>query len=380
MLPFADLEFYLLFAVLVAALYLLKALPVPRPTLTQAITGVSLLYAALYFPKPAQLLLFAAYQSLLTWLLLFRLRRMHGLVGSLLLALPMILVKLDVETDALGFAGISYITFRSIQVHLDGELLRDRFTFPAFVAFLLFPPSLLAGPIDRYERFKGDLDGGWGRLNATALRAGWELMLLGALHKFVIAEAVDRYWLQRFDAASTAAGPMAANMYGYAVFLYFDFAGYSLLAMGLGRMLGIALPANFDRPWLTQNAPEFWRRWHITLGDWLRDYFFRPIYKQLSGMAALRAWPLLRQNCALFATFLLMGCWNGLQAHYIASGALFGLYSVGYNSLQHRARKRRSELWAGWPKPLAKALSIAIMVHLASFALYLFSGRFPYLH
>ncbi len=380
MLPFAEAEFYLLFAVLVPALYMLKALAGRWIGFAQAIAGLSLLYVALYYPKPLQLLLFTAYQCGLTWLLLFRWRRLHSLIGSLLLALPMVLVKLDVEVDKLGFAGISYITFRAIQVHLDGEQIRGRFRFTEFIGFLLFTPSLLAGPIDRYERFKGDLDQGWSRLGGAAVIAGWELLLLGALHKFVGAELVDRYWLARHDAASTGASDMAANMYGYAVYLYLDFAGYSLLAIGLGRMLGIALPANFDKPWLTQNAPEFWRRWHITLGDWLRDYFFRPIYKQLSSVAALRAWPLLRQNIALFSTFLLMGCWNGLQAHYIASGALFGLYSVGYNSLQHEARKRRRVLWAGVPPAIAKGTSILIMLHLASFALYLFSGRFPYLH
>jgi membrane protein involved in D-alanine export len=379
-LPFADIEFYLLFAVLVAALYVLKPLAGRSISFAHAITGISLLYTALYYPKPLQLLLFTVYQCGLTWLLLFRWRKLHGLIGSLLLALPMVLVKLDAEVDLLGFAGISYITFRAIQVYLDGDQLRQRFRFVDFIGFLLFTPSLLAGPIDRYERFKSDLDAGWSRLNGAALIAGWELLLLGALHKFVLAELVDRYWLQRFDAASTAACDMAANMYGYAVYLYFDFAGYSLLAIGLGRMMGIALPANFYKPWLTQNAPEFWRRWHITLGDWLRDYFFRPIYKQLSSTSALREWPLLRQNIALFSTFLLMGCWNGLQAHYIASGALFGLYSVAYNSIQHRARKQRRELWSGWPAPVAKGLSILIMINLASFALYLFSGRFPFLH
>ena len=116
------------------------------------------------------------------------------------------------------------------------------------------------------------------------------------------------------------------------------------------------------------------------LGDWLRDYFFRPIYKSLSGVQRLRTWPLLKQNIALFSTFLLMGCWNGLEAHYIASGALFGLYSVGYNSYQHQSRKHKWNFWGSTPAWLVKGLSIFVMVHLACFALYIFSGRFPYLH
>lgn len=379
MLPFANIDFYLLFALLVALLYALKGLLSGRVPLVSVLVGVSLFYAVAYFPKPWQLLLFTVYQCVFTWLLLFRWKRANKLLGSLLLALPMVLVKLDWNVDIIGFAGISYITFRCVQVYLDGDLLRDKFRFADFIAFLLFTPSLLAGPIDRYERFKSDLDQGWSRLNASALLAGWELIALGLLHKFVLGELVDRHWLSECDGC-TDAWPMMKDMYGYTAYLYFDFAGYSLLAIGLGRMMGIELPKNFDRPWLTENPPEFWKRWHISLGDWLRDYFFRPIYKSLSGVQRLRTWPLLKQNIALFSTFLLMGCWNGLEAHYIASGALFGLYSVGYNSYQHQSRKHKWNFWGSTPAWLVKGLSIFVMVHLACFALYIFSGRFPYLH
>lgn len=379
MLPFATIDFYLLFALLVAVLYALKPLLEARVPLSSTIIAICLLYALAYFPKPWQLLLFTIYQCLFTWLLLFRWKRLHGLLGSLLLALPMILVKLDWNVEVIGFAGISYITFRCVQVYLDGELLRDKFRFRAFVAFLLFPPSLLAGPIDRYERFKGDLDEGWPRLNASALLAGWEFIALGLLHKFVLGEVVDRYCLSECDGC-TGAWPMLKDIYGYTAYLYFDFAGYSLLAIGLGRMMGIELPKNFDRPWLTENPPQFWKRWHISLGDWLRDYFFRPIYKSLSGVQRLRTWPLLKQNIALFSTFLLMGCWNGLEAHYIISGSLFGVYSVGYNSYQHQSRKHKWNFWGSTPAWLVKGISIFVMAHLACFALYIFSGRFPYLH
>ncbi len=379
MLPFATIDFYFLFALLVAVLYVLKPVLKARVPLSSAIIGISLIYAVAYFPKPWQLLLFTLYQCLFTWLLLFRWKKLHGLLGSLLLALPMVLVKLDWNVDVIGFAGISYISFRCIQVYLDGELLRDKFGFPEFIAFLLFPASLLAGPIDRYERFKGDLDQGWSRLNGSAMLTGWEFIALGLLHKFVFAELVDRYWLAECDGC-TKAWPMLKDMYGYATYLYFDFAGYSLLAIGLGRMMGIELPKNFDRPWLTENPPEFWKRWHISLGDWLRDYFFRPIYKSLSGVQKLRTWPLLKQNIALFSTFLLMGCWNGLEAHYIISGSLFGLYSVGYNSYQHQSRKHKLNFWGSTPTWLVKGISIFIMIHLACFALYIFSGRFAYLH
>ena len=172
MLPFADIDFYLLFLVLVPVLYLAKLALQARVGFASAIAFLSLFYVLFYYPKPMQLLAFTAYQCLCTWLLLFKWRKLHGLLGSLLLALPMVLVKFDVEVDTLGFAGISYITFRCIQVYLDGELLRERFRFVEFIGFLLFVPSLLAGPIDRYERFKADLDQGWSRLNGAAVLAG----------------------------------------------------------------------------------------------------------------------------------------------------------------------------------------------------------------
>ncbi|MFZ1686265.1 MAG: MBOAT family O-acyltransferase [Flavobacteriales bacterium] len=380
MLPFATVEFYMLFALVVAALFLVKAVIGSRVKLGSALLVVSLGFAIVYYPKPIQLLAFTAYQCLFCWFLLFKWQRLHKLLGSLLLALPMVLVKFNVETELLSFAGLSYITFRCVQVYLDGELVRERFTFCAFITFLLFTPSLLVGPIDRYERFKTDLDDGWSRLNKASFTAGWELMVLGLLHKFVLAELADRFWLSRIPAESVAVIDMTNSMYAYTVYLYFDFAGYSLLAMGLGRMMGIALPFNFDRPWLVSNPPEFWKRWHVSLGDWLRDYFFRPIYKNLSGVQRLRTWPLLRQNIALFSTFLLMGCWNGIEPHYIVSGALFGLYSVVYNSYQHLSRKHQWNFWGSLPEKAVRLISIVIMVNLCCFALYIFSGRFPYLH
>jgi membrane protein involved in D-alanine export len=373
-LPFSSLDFYLLFALLVALLYGLKPLLKPHVTVAQVLLGISLFYVLVYFPKPLQLCLFTVYQCTFTWLLLFRWKKVHGLLGTLLIALPMLLVKLNWHTELIGFAGISYITFRCIQVYLDGALLRNEFRFVAFVGFLLFPPSLLAGPIDRYQRFKSDLDQGWSRLDRSAFMSGWQWLVLGLLHKFVLAEVVARYWLAQ-GGVPLVGWPMLSDVYAYTAYLYFDFAGYSLLAIGLGRMMGIDLPKNFDRPWLTQNPPEFWKRWHISLGDWLRDYFFRPIYKSLSGVKALRAWPCSKQNVALFSTFLLMGCWNGLEVHYVLSGALFGFYSVVYNTYQYHSRKRGWKPRFALPPRVARTVSIFVMGHLACFALYVFSGR-----
>ena len=145
-------------------------------------------------------------------------------------------------------------------------------------------------------------------------------------------------------------------------------------------MLGIDVPYNFDKPFLALNPQEFWRKWHKTLGDWLRDYVFRPIFKELTSRKLFNSRPVIRQNIALFFTFTLMGFWNGFEKHYIVSGMLFGVYSVVHNSYIFNCKKKQKDIFFGNTPPwLVKAISIFIMFNAVCFALYIFSGAFPFL-
>lgn len=379
MLPYSSIEFFIVAAFLVAVLYLAKALAGKTIPFHGMLMGLSLFYLLVYYPKPYHVLGFVAYSYILYIVINYLLKLRHKLIGSLLILLPMIMVKADVYHDLISFAGLSYISFRILQVYIDASPGDKPISFLRYMNFLIFTPTLLIGPIDRFARYNKDLDEGYNRLGSKALSAGWQLLVFGLLHKFILAEAVDRYWLSMADPESKALGDMANTMYAYFFFLYFDFAGYSAMAIGLGKMMGIDVPKNFDKPFLARNPQDFWQRFHISLGQWLRDYFFRPFYKEFSSMKLFRKTPLLRQNIALYLTFQLMGAWNGFQAHYLISGAMFGVYSVVHNSYAYYSRKKRKDIIFGKMNPAwVRIISIAIMFHMGALAIYVFSGRVPF--
>ena len=144
--------------------------------------------------------------------------------------------------------------------------------------------------------------------------------------------------------------------------------------MGFGYMIGIQVPFNFDKPFLARNPREFWQKWHKTLGDWLNDYFFKPIFKDLTTRKVFQ--PIQRQSIALFITFLLMGFWNGFELKYVISGAFFGIYSVVHNYYSYLCKKNKKEmLFINANENTIKWLSIVILFNFVSFSIYIFSGN-----
>ncbi|MCX6272399.1 MAG: D-alanyl transfer protein [Bacteroidetes bacterium] len=271
------------------------------------------------------------------------------------------------------------MSFRILQVYLDAKPSDKPVYLLRYVSF--YTPTLLIGPIDRFHRFNRDLDEGYRRLCPFRFTEGLQALLYGLLYKYIIAECINRYWLNSFDPSLKEWFPMVNNMYGYFIYLFFDFAGYSHMAIGMAKMSGIDVPQNFKFPFLARNPQDFWRRFHITLGDWLKDYFFKPFYLFLSGKKVFQPYPLLRQNIALFFTFTLMGCWNGFKLWFILSGMLFGIYSLTYNSYQyHSKKKRRDVVFGKMNDKYVKWISIIIMFNLAAFSIYIFSGRFPFIN
>jgi len=163
-------------------------------------------------------------------------------------------------------------------------------------------------------------------------------------------------------------------MYSYLIFLFFDFAGYSLLAMSFAKFIGISLPHNFNKPFLAVNPKEFWQRWHKSLGDWLNDYFFKPIFKDLTTKQIFK--PIIRQNIALLSTFTLMGFWNGFEPHYIVSGVLFGVYSIVHNYYVYLCKKNKKDVFFGTLNPkIVTLISIVFMFNAVAFSIYIFSGK-----
>lgn len=386
MLPFSAPEFFILLGLYIGIILLCKQwLKDNAYRYVLAVLNGS--YLLVLFPQPLHFIGYIVYAFVFTWLSLNVFRFRKKIWGILLLLLPMLLVKAHIKTDGypfdwsglLSFAGLSYAAFRVTGFYMDSPN-GSKMPHPvSYFNFLSFTPTLLIGPIERFSRYVKTESTGFSNITADHFSEGIAMLVKGIAFKYVFAEITDRYWLQLTPAGSTDILHMTSTMYAYYVFLFFDFAGYSWMAFGFGKMMGIAVPVNFGNPFLSVNPQDFWRRFHISLGEWLKDYFFTPLYMVFSRTQRLKKYPLTRQHLAMFLTFLLMGCWNGFTANFIISGALFGIYSVVHNWYVVTCRKKgRDIIFGNLPPRVVQIASIFIMINLVAISLYIFSGRSPF--
>jgi membrane protein involved in D-alanine export len=270
-----------------------------------------------------------------------------------------------------GFLGISYITFRALDVVF---CLRDKvIALPGsleFLMFLFFFPTISAGPIDRYQRFAGE----WRKRRSRAefladLDGAVHRIFRGFLYKFILAALIKQYWLER-AATSGSIGALASYMYAYSFYLFFDFAGYSAFAIALSYLFGVHTPENFDRPFLARNIRDFWNRWHITLSFWFRDHvYMRFLYAAMRGkwFAHKEVAPIV----GYFLAFGLMGLWHGPELHYI----VYGFYQAVLLSAFH-IFSRWGKVHRYWRDGLvSRALAVFITFNAVCFGLLIFSGR-----
>jgi alginate O-acetyltransferase complex protein AlgI len=228
---------------------------------------------------------------------------------------------------------ISFFTFQQIAYLVDswrGET--GGYKFLHYCLFVTFFPQLIAGPIVRHKetlpQFAKNIVG---KLNYENLAVGLSLFILGLFKKVVIADTAVTYVTPFFDIATHGGdltfveGWVAALAYTFQ--LYFDFSGYSDMAIGLARMFGIVLPINFNSPYKAYNIIDFWRMWHITLSDWLRDYIFFPVRRSL-----LRKYRNKHTYLTLLVppmiTMLVSGLWHGAGWTFVLWGGLHGMYLV----------------------------------------------------
>jgi len=270
----------------------------------------------------------------------------------------------------IGFVGISYLTFRSVDVVFSvNDHLVSSLPPIQYLAYLLFFPAISSGPIDRYRRFLRD----YGRARTRGeflddLDGAINRISTGFLYKFILARLVETYWMSRV-AKCSGLGQTVSYMYAYSLYLFFDFAGYSAFAIGIGYFFGIHMPENFDRPFLATNIREFWNRWHISLSSWLRDH----VYMRFVMAATKRRWFTTKYTASYIGFFLsmgLMGLWHGTQWNYIAYGLYHAVLLVTLDILARWNKKRG--LWGN--SAVFKAAGIFITVNLVCFGLLIFSG------
>jgi alginate O-acetyltransferase complex protein AlgI len=211
--------------------------------------------------------------------------------------------------------GISFFIFE--YVHYLVEVRRGTFT-PAplgdFVLFILFFPTLICGPIKRFQQFAPQ-EHEERRLNAADVNEGLERILFGLAKKTLVADALAPYCAGVFASPGGHTwGQLWLAVYGYAMQIYFDFSGYSDIAIGSARLFGYRVPENFNYPYLQPNIARFWRAWHMSLTSWITDYVYIPLGGNRRGEARAHANRLLSMT--------LCGLWHGAAWHF----ALWGLY------------------------------------------------------
>ena len=224
----------------------------------------------------------------------------------------------------LRWLGFSYIAFRLIHVLRDKQTRRlPELSLPEFGTYIVFFPTLAAGPIDRVERFIKDLQKEF-ILNQDELLQAGQRIVIGLFKKFVIADLLALIALNDALAVQArATGWMWIHLYAYTFQIYFDFSGYTDIAIGIGRLVGIKLPENFLSPYTKPNLTQFWNNWHMTLTQWFRSYFFNPFNRWIRGYKKIAMWGMIL--IGQLSTMVLIGLWHGITWNFILWGAWHGL-------------------------------------------------------
>lgn len=256
----------------------------------------------------------------------------------------------------IGWLGFSYVAFRLIHI------LRDRqtgklppLTLREHMTYVVFFPAFTAGPIDRAERFIKDERAlpEERLLIAPRLLYGGERIAIGLFKKFVLADSLALFALDATNAVQTnSTGWLWVLLYAYTLRLYFDFGGYTDIAIGIGYLYGIKLPENFDRPYLKPSLAAFWQSWHITLSHWARFYVFSPLSRALM-MRKVNTLQVV--FAAQLATMIVIGLWHGVTLNFLIWALWHGVGLFVHKLWSDRTRQgymglkdhpRRKQAWA----------------------------------
>ncbi|MFS8938200.1 D-alanyl-lipoteichoic acid biosynthesis protein DltB [Streptococcus mitis] len=342
------------------------------------ILTLSLLFAVAIYGKSRAMIVylisFVIYQYFLVFIAQrIETKRLKPLV--FLSIFPLVINKVFALTSLhlLAFIGISYMSFKTIQIMLEisDGLIKEKISVKDYLQFLLFFPTVSAGPIDRSRRFLKEINEVMPRKEYLELAGdGIYRIVLGLLYKVVLSTYVYQMLLALNNTGTVVYS--IKYMYLYTLYLFFDFAGYSLMAVGSSNILGIQTPMNFNKPFLSVDIKDFWTRWHITLSTWLRDFVFSRVLMQVIR----KKWFKNRLHNATYAymvNMLVMGFWHGLSVSYIVYGFYHGVLMAGFEVYQKKStfyKKNKNKNWY-------KLLSWFVTMNLVMIGFFIFSGE-PY--
>ena len=339
---------------------------------------LSLLFAGAIYGKSRAMIVylisFVIYQYFLVFIVQrIETKRLKPLV--FLSIFPLVINKVFALTSLhlLAFIGISYMSFKTIQIMLEisDGLIKEKISIKDYLQFFLFFPTVSAGPIDRSRRFLKEINEVMPRKEYLELAGdGVYRIVLGLLYKVVLSTYVYQMLLALSNTGTVVYS--IKYMYLYTLYLFFDFAGYSLMAVGSSNILGIQTPMNFNKPFLSVDIKDFWTRWHITLSTWLRDFVFSRVLMQVIR----KKWFKNRLHNATYAymvNMLVMGFWHGLSVSYIVYGFYHGVLMAGFEVYQKKSnfyKKNKNKNWY-------KLLSWFVTMNLVMIGFFIFSGE-PY--
>ncbi len=279
-------------------------------------------------------------------------------------------------TDLIRMIGVSYFSFRMI--HFLVESYRRKIEGPdllTYLDYIIFFPSFLSGPINRYNGFAAQVRAASVPRLKKDLGAAGERIVHGLFKKFVLAQVLYPHILATNPdvLSGTGIGSAVLGLYAYALYFYFDFSGYSDLAIGCARLIGFELPENFNNPFFKRNIRELWTNWHMSLTSWLVDYIYWPIVRKFRGFEYFRRHPVFLSNLGMIVTFILCGMWHGETPNFILWGAYHGIGIAVLTVYQREKRKVRSaKLQSYFRSKTSTILGTVLTFHFFAFGLSLF--------
>ena len=370
---FEGLEFFLFLLIVLCGGFVLNFFGKKKEVY---ILAISLIFAGTIYGQSKKMVVylvaFIIYQYLLV-MLSNRLEKKWLKTLTLLSVVPLVINKIFAITSLhlMAFIGISYMSFKTIQIMIEisDGIIKEKYSFLEYLQFLLFFPTVSSGPIDRSRRFFDDIKTIMPREAYLELAGtGVYRVVLGLLYKIMFST----YVYQMLSALKNT-GTLTYSvkyMYLYTLYLFFDFAGYSLMAVGTSNILGIQTPMNFNKPFLSIDIKDFWTRWHITLSTWLRDFVFSRVLMNAMKKKLFKS-RLQNASFAYMVNMCVMGFWHGLSISYVIYGVYHGFLMAGFEWYQKKSKfykKNKNKTWY-------KLTSWFVTMHLVFIGFFIFSGE-----
>lgn len=370
---FEGLEFFLFLLIVLCGGFVLNFFGKKKEVY---ILAISLIFAGAIYGQSKKMVVylvaFIIYQYLLV-MLSNRLEKKWLKTLTLLSVVPLVINKIFAITSLhlMAFIGISYMSFKTIQIMIEisDGIIKEKYSFLEYLQFLLFFPTVSSGPIDRSRRFFDDIKTIMPREAYLELAGtGVYRVILGLLYKIMFST----YVYQMLSALKNT-GTLTYSvkyMYLYTLYLFFDFAGYSLMAVGTSNILGIQTPMNFNKPFLSIDIKDFWTRWHITLSTWLRDFVFSRVLMNAMKKKLFKS-RLQNASFAYMVNMCVMGFWHGLSISYVIYGVYHGFLMAGFEWYQKKSKfykKNKNKTWY-------KLTSWFVTMHLVFIGFFIFSGE-----